>query len=137
MQAKTEGIVFRTTKYSETSVIASIYTEQFGLQGYMINGVRGKAKSNSKSSSLQLLSILSMEVYKKENKNLNRIKSFESAVVFKEIPFDVVKSSLTLFLAEVLNRTVVEEECNSPLYHFVRNSILELDGAKNNLQYFG
>ena len=51
--------------------------------------------------------------------------------MFKEIPFDVVKSSLTLFLAEVLNRTVVEEECNSPLYHFVRKSVLELDGTKN------
>ncbi len=131
MQAKTEGIVFRTIKYSETSVIAGIYTEQFGLQSYIINSVRGKGKSNSKSSALAPLSVLNMEVYKKENKNINRIKSFEPAVVFKQIPFDVVKSSLVLFLAEVLSRSVVEEECNEQLYQFLKNSIVELDATKN------
>ena len=73
MQAKTEGIVFRTIKYSETSVIAGIYTEQFGLQSYIINSVRGKGKSNSKSSALAPLSVLNMEVYKKENKNINTL----------------------------------------------------------------
>ena len=131
MQAKTEGIVFRVVKYSESSVIASVYTEQFGLQTYIINGVRGKGKSASKSSALAPLSILNMEVYKKENKNINRVKSFEPAVVFKQIPFDVAKSALVLFLAEVLNRSLQEEECNEPLYHFIRNSIAELDAEKN------
>lgn len=135
MQAKTEGIVFRVVKYSESSVIATVYTKQFGLQTYIINGVRGKGKSTSKSSALQSLSILNMEVYKKENKNINRVKSFEPAVVFKEIPFDVVKSSVILFLAEVLNRSVQEEECNEPLYLFIRNAIVELDTEKTNADF--
>ena len=130
MLAKTEGIIFRTTKYSESSVIAAIYTEQFGLQSYIINGVRGKSKT-LKPSLIQPLAMLSMEVYKREGKNINRAKSLEPLFLFKEIPFDVVKSSLAMFIAEVLNKCVVEEEKNSALFNFLKAKIISLDEEKS------
>ena len=40
MVHKTKGIVLRTVKYGETSVIVTILTELFGLQSYLVNGVR-------------------------------------------------------------------------------------------------
>lgn len=45
----TKGIVLRTIKYGETSVIASIFTESFGVQSYIVNGVRtsGKKKQST------------------------------------------------------------------------------------------
>jgi len=40
---KTRGIVFRFTKFKETSIIVTIFTEVFGLQSYIVNGVRSKS----------------------------------------------------------------------------------------------
>ncbi|MFT3936946.1 MAG: recombination protein O N-terminal domain-containing protein [Chitinophagaceae bacterium] len=48
----TKGIVLRTVKYGETSVIASIYTELFGLQSYLVNGVRTSSKKGPGKASL-------------------------------------------------------------------------------------
>ena len=39
MLLKTRGIVFRAIHYSETSLIVDIYTEERGLQKYIISGV--------------------------------------------------------------------------------------------------
>ena len=40
MLHKTRGIVFNVTDYQEASVIVQLFTEKFGIQSYIINGVR-------------------------------------------------------------------------------------------------
>lgn len=126
MLQKTHGIVFRTIKFSETSVVSKIYTEKLGLQSYIINGVRS-SKSKIKASLLQSLSLLDMEVYHREHRNLNRIKEIQAAVVFKSIPFHLLKGSVGLFMIEVLGKSIHEEETNEPLFHFIFEKIKFLD----------
>ena len=54
MVHKTKGIVLRTVKYGETSVIVTIMTELFGLQSYLINGVRSQSgKGGTKAGLFQ------------------------------------------------------------------------------------
>ncbi len=126
MLHKTQGIVFKTVKYSETSVVSKIYTAKFGLQSYLINGVRS-AKSKTKASLLQSLSLLDMEVYHREHRNLNRIKEIQAALVFHSIPFNLIKGSVGLFMIEVLSKSIHEEESNEPLFHFIFERIRILD----------
>src|SRR6266576_857317 len=94
---RTRGIVFRTIKFSETSVVSKIYTEKFGMQSYIVNGVRSE-KSKTKAAQLQVMSILEMEVYHQENRNLNRIKEMRPAYVFTSLLFEPLKSSIGLFM---------------------------------------
>lgn len=126
MIQKTHGIVFKTIKFSETSVVSKIYTEKYGLQSYIINGVRAP-KSKFKAGLLQSLSLLDMEVYHRENHNLNRVKEFRAAVVFSSLPFDLLKGSVGLFMIEILYKSIHEEEANEPLFHFIFEKIKELD----------
>lgn len=126
---QTRGIVFKTIKFSESSVISKIYTERFGLQSYIINGVRS-SKSKFKAAFLQSLSLLDMEVYYRENRNLSRVKEFRAAFVFSSIPFDLVKGSVGLFMIEVLNKSIHEEEANVSLFNFIFNKIKGLDELK-------
>ncbi|MEO6167235.1 MAG: DNA repair protein RecO [Chitinophagales bacterium] len=126
MLQKTQGIVFRTIKFSETSVVSKIYTKKFGLQSYIINGVRSN-KSKIKASLLQSLSLLDMEVYHREHRNLNRVKELQAAIVFKSIPFHLLKGSVGLFMIEVLGKSIHEEEANEPLFHFIFEKIKFLD----------
>ncbi|MBA3647350.1 MAG: DNA repair protein RecO [Chitinophagales bacterium] len=126
MLYKTRGIVFKTIKFSETSVVSKIYTERFGLQSYIVNGIRSP-KSKFKASLLQSLSLLDMEVYYRENRNLNRLKEFQFSHIFAVLPFDLLKSSIGLFMIEVLQKSIHEEEKNTSLFYFIYEKIKSLD----------
>ena len=124
----TKGIVLRTIKYGETSVIASIFTELFGIQSYMVNGVRTSGKT-SKAHFFQPASILEIEVYHNELKNLQRIKDLKWAVLYKNIFSDVTKNSVALFMVELLQKNLKQPETNEDLFHFCEDAFLQLDQA--------
>ena len=100
MLHKTKGIVLRTTNYAETSVVAKIYTQKFGLQAYLINGVK-KPKAKIPLNMLQPMHLLDMVVYHKPNGNMQRVKDVSSSPVLQTIPYDIVKSSIVIFLNEM------------------------------------
>jgi len=125
---KTNGIVLRGVKYGETSLVLTIYTEIFGLQSYLVNGVRVSSKKNpGKANFFQPASMLDMVVYQNELKNLQRIKEFRFAHVYKSIFFDVFKNSVALFMVELLLKTLKQPEPNPDLFYFIEESFLRLD----------
>jgi len=73
MLHKTRGIALHATKFSETSSVVKIYTELFGLQSYLVKGVR-KQKAKIKPGLFQPLTILDLVVYHKEKYSLQNIK---------------------------------------------------------------
>jgi DNA repair protein RecO (recombination protein O) len=122
----TKGIVLRTIKYGETSVIASVFTELFGVQSYLVNGVRTSGKT-SKAHFFQPSSILEMEVYHNELKNLQRINELKWNVLYKNILSDVIKNSVALFMVELLQKSLKQPETNEDLFHFCEDAFLQLD----------
>jgi len=134
MIENTKGVVLRTIKYSETSIIAQIYTQVFGLESFMINGVR-QTKAKHARALLQPLSLLEMVVYYKANRDIQRMKEYKSAYVFQSVPFDTVKSVLALFMAEVLYKSVKEEVSNKELFEFIEQCIQQLDQQTEGLAY--
>ncbi|MEO8820338.1 MAG: DNA repair protein RecO [Ginsengibacter sp.] len=128
----TKGIVLRTIKYGETSVIASVFTELFGIQSYLVNGVRTGGKSG-KAHFFQPSSILEMEVYHNELKNLQRIKDLKWNVLYKNILSDVTKNSVALFMVELLQKSLKQPETNENLFQFCEDAFLQLDMADNEI----
>lgn len=126
MLVKTRGIVLNHIKYRETSVIARVYTEALGVQSYIVNGVRKKGPG-SRVALFQPFTLLEMVVYTSNKGGLTRISEFKSAYPFSSIPFDIRKSSILLFLSEMVSRTIKEEEENPVLFHFLYNAIIFFD----------
>ncbi len=126
MLVKTRGIVFSYLKYRETSIIARVYTEQLGLQNYIVNGVR-KAKPPGRIALFQPFTLLELVAYTSARGGLTRLAEFRCAEPFQTLPYDVAKSSVVLFLSEVLGRAVREEEANKPLFVFLHDNILAFD----------
>lgn len=126
MLTKTEGIVFRKIPYSETSIIADIYTREHGLMSYIVGGVR-KAKARTSASLLQLMSIIEIVAYHSEKRKLHRIKEVKPAYVFQSIPLDVKKNAVLLFLAEVCSKTIREPEPNDALFEMILGYLRQLD----------
>src|SRR5882672_9774756 len=98
MTHKTKGIVLRTVKYGETSVIVAVYTELFGIQSYLVNGVRiSSKKSPGKSALFQPSAILDLVVYHNDLKNLQRIKEYKWGWLYRTIFSDVFSNAVALF----------------------------------------
>ncbi len=131
MLQKTSGIILKTTKYSENSLIVKIYTQKFGLQSYIINGIRNK-KSKNKISAFQSLSIIDLEVIHSEKKTLQRITEINSHYSFVDIPFNIIKTSICIFINEIIYKTIKEEHSDSDLYDFLTHSLYTLDVSKEN-----
>ena len=125
---KTKGIVLKTVKYGETSMIITIFTELFGLQSYIVNGVRASTKKGSgKANLFQPSAILDLVVYHNELKNLNRIKEFKWDHLYNHILSDVKKNAVALFMVELLTKCLKQPESNPDLFHFIEDSFLHLD----------
>lgn len=135
MLHKTSAIVLHTTPYSNTSVIAKLYTREFGLQGYLVNSVRS-AKAKNKNAYFQPLTLLDLVVYHNPTKSLQRISQMDYHHRFLQLPFQIYSSTQALFMAEVLYRTIREEESNPVLFDFIRDTILFLDLSKEPLPDF-
>lgn len=135
MLYKTRGIVFRFTKYGETSIIVNIFTDVFGLQGYIINGVRSKA-AKSKIALYQPLTLLDMVVYHREHANINRIKEVRCLQPFHSIAVNVKKSAIAIFINEIINKTIKEESHSKEIFEFLYLSISTLDALQDGYESF-
>lgn len=131
MQIKTQAIVLKTYKYSETSIIAKMYTKELGLMSFMVHGVR-KRKSKISASLFQALQLLSLEINYKERSNLQSIKEINIAEGVHNIHSNIIKTSIAVFIAEIIQKGVKEEEANKLLYEFIAASIEFLNEADSN-----
>lgn len=135
MLHKTTGIVLKTTNYAETSVIAKIYTQKFGLQAYIINGVK-KPSSKIRTNMLQALTVLDMVVYHKKQAGIQRISEATCAPVLLTIPYNIVKSSIALFINEMLYKALKHPTHEPLLFVFLENAIVYLDQTTENCSNF-
>ena len=130
MLIKTRGIVFKSIKYSETSLIVDIYTEEKGLRKYLISGVRRK-KASTSASLFQIMSLVDLVAYHRDDKDLTRIKEIKPDLVFQQIPFDLIKGAIGMFMIEVAQKTIRESEENPSLFNFLHHSFAYLDASAN------
>lgn len=130
MLQKTEGIVIRSLKYSETSLISTIFTRELGIQSYIVNGVRGRKVRYARAPLLQAASILQMEVYHKEHKKLQRIREFNSAYLYQNIPRSVIRGSLALFLMEVSKKAMISGVKNLEVFDLLKSCLLKIDSEE-------
>jgi len=135
MLHNTKGIVLHTLKYSETSLIVKIFTENLGLQSYLIRSVRNK-KSKMKAGIFQPLSVLEFVAYYKKKSKLQTIKEIINCFQFNGISNDIKKSSIAIFIAEILNKSIREEEQNKSLFEFIFNSVKALDEKEGKISDF-
>jgi DNA repair protein RecO (recombination protein O) len=126
----TKGIVIRIVKYGETSLIVTIFTELFGVQSYLVNGVRTSSKKgHGKANLFQPGAILELVAYHNDLKNLQRLREFRWGYVYRHIFFDILKNAVALFMVELLQKCLKQPEANANLFYFIEDAFVHLDGA--------
>ena len=133
---KARGIVLHTVKYGDSSMVVQMLTDVCGRQSYMVQGVRSTRGRGSKLALLQPLFPLEYEGLESSRMDLHRLRDMHSGLLLRSIPYDVRKSTIALFIAEVLYRLVEEREANEPLFEFVWGSIEALDALQDGVANF-
>ncbi len=122
----TEGIVLGSLKYKESSLIVNVFTSVFGMQSYVVNGVRS-SKSQGKTALFQPLTLLDMVVYYKPQRDLHRIAEAKLKYAYQQIPFDPVKRAIALFMTEIFGKVLRDEAENLGLFHLIKDGFIQLD----------
>lgn len=136
MLSKAKGIVLKKIDYSDNSVIVKIYTNLNGMQSYLVNGIKGK-RAAIKPSHLLPLTLVEIEAYHQQNKNLQRIKELKCVPILNNLHFNIQKSTVALFIAEVISKTIVQENnADENLFDFLFNCIQFLDMDDENTANF-
>ncbi|MGL4630750.1 MAG: DNA repair protein RecO [Leadbetterella sp.] len=135
MLHKTRGIVLSYIPYKETSIVCQIFTEKFGLQSYIENGVR-TAKGRAKMGFFQPMSILDLVVYQNQKKDIQRLSEFQFYKSLHSIHMDPSKSAICMFLCECIHKSLHGGEINTILYQFIENGIILLDHMKDDYEDF-
>ncbi len=132
MLQTTNGIVLRTLNYGETSLIVHVFTEKFGAQSCLIQGVRKSGKTNSKASIFSIGAVLQFTIYYQPNKQLHRIKEAQPHVIHTSTSQSVVKNAIVVMLCELVHHTLQEPETHEELYYFLNNILQHINNADTN-----
>jgi len=127
---KARGVVLHTVKYGENSLVAYLLTDLLGRENYLVQGIRTAKGKGNRAALFQPLFLLEFEGYETPRSQLHRMKEVRSFRPLATIPFDARKSTVSLFMAEVLYRLVREVEPQSPLFDFVCRAVAALDGLQ-------
>lgn len=135
MFESTRALVLNNIKYTDSASITNLYTEKYGRLPVLIRHSKSK-KSISKKSILQPLFLLDVNVRYKKNREIQQCKELVNNPIFHDIPFNIIKSSIVLFLAEFLGKVLKEEEANPALFEFLSSSIQLFDKVESGVSNF-
>ena len=126
MISPTRAIVLNHLRYGDSSLIVNLYTESMGRQAVFVKGAFSK-KSAMRAALFQPLNLVETDLHHRANRQMQRISNIQISYPFQTVPFDPVKNSIALFIAEVLHKTLKEEESNPELFSFLFHAIQALD----------
>jgi DNA repair protein RecO (recombination protein O) len=135
MLEKTKAIVLHNIKYTDSGIVVHAYTRRFGRQSILVRGLR-KKRTGKHSIMFQPLFVLETEIYYKSSREMQTLK--EASVSFSPygIQSDIMKSSVAMFLGEVLSSVLREEIPNEEMFDFIESSVMYFDGSSNNFANF-
>lgn len=136
MLQKAKSIALHTVKYGENSLVAYLYTHDFGRVTLMVNSAYGKGKSARKAIYFQPLNIVDVVFYPGKNHGMGRLKEVSVAQANTSIHLNPVKSAIAVFLGEIIYRAIREEESNANLFRFIEASIQSLDALDGGISNF-
>lgn len=124
----TRAIVLRTIRHGDHKAVITAFTERFGLRAYVVHLSR---RNGITTATLQPLSRLELVVDERHDRELHQVREIRVEAPYERVHGDPVRSSLMLFVQEILLRTLREEAANQQLFHFVRAVTEVIDHAED------
>jgi DNA repair protein RecO (recombination protein O) len=127
MQVKTKAIVLSALKFQEKSLIVKLFTLSDGLKSYFVRDAFSGRKGNHKIAYFQPLTLLEIVAVHKNKGTLENFKEIKISHPYATIASDISKSTMVMFLSEMLHHSIHEEEANPDFFSFLETAFLWLD----------
>lgn len=127
MIISTKAIVLSKIRFKDNDLIVKCYTESKGVLSFMVKNTLSSKKGKLKSAYFQPLSMLQIELDYKDNRDLQYFKNIGLLHAFQSLHTVIIKSTVAMFLAELLNMTLREEEANPSLFSYIETTLLWFD----------
>ena len=135
MLEKTRGIVLHQIKYTDSGIIAQMYTRKFGRLSFLVRGMRNK-KAGRHNILFQPMFILDLEMYYKGSHEMQIIKEFSVVYTPYDIHSNIRKSTVAIFLGEVLTSVLREESPNEEMYDYIEEAAIYFDRCSEGFANF-
>jgi DNA repair protein RecO (recombination protein O) len=135
MLEKTRGIILHQIKYTDSGIVAQIYTRKFGRQSFIIKGMR-RRKEGRHNILFQPMFILDLEMYYKTSREMHILKEFSVSFTPYDIYSNIKKSSVAIFLGEVLTSVLKEESPHDEMFDYIEDSIIYFERCKEGFANF-
>jgi DNA repair protein RecO (recombination protein O) len=135
MLEKTKGIILHQIKYTDTGIVALMYTRKFGRQSFLIKGMRNK-KAGKHNILFQPMFILELEMHYKPSREMQNLKEFSVSFTPFDIYSNIKKSCVAIFLGEVLTSVLREESLHEELFDYIEESIIYFENCKEGFSNF-
>lgn len=134
MLIKTKAIVLKYNRYSDSSFIVQLFTEQTGRMAVMVYGI--KNKKQSKFTYFQPLFLLDVVVDFKVNRSVQVLKEYKLSPPLINLNNSNSKIAISLFLSDILNKCLQEENPDLPTFEFLSTSIKIFDQLEEGIALF-
>ena len=135
MITKTRGIVLRSVRFGESSLIVDVLTKSSGRVSFMVH-IPKTSKGKIKKQYFQPMTLLDFEYDFRQRSNLQRIKDVRVSLPYSSIPIDPAKSCISLFLSEFIYYATRNEQENPTLFTYISTSVEWLDNAYEDFANF-
>lgn len=135
MILKTEGIVIRSVRYSDHSLVATIYTREYGLKSFIVPGAFS-SRGRGKQVYFQVLSCIEFVFYDKPGRDLQKLTEVQFAAIYLSIHVHPVKTAYAYLVSELINKFFPEFAPNKEAYEFIKNYTLVLDRSNDYLFHY-
>jgi DNA repair protein RecO (recombination protein O) len=135
MLQKSKGVILHQVKYSDSGIIVQAYTRESGRQAILVKGLRSK-KTGRHNALFQPLIILDLVYYYKESRSVQVLKECSAAYSPSEIYADIRKSTIAVFLGEILSSVLKEETPHYELFDYIESSIKYFDRSRQGYSNF-
>jgi DNA repair protein RecO (recombination protein O) len=125
----TEGILIKKTPYSGNGFILKVYTLKSGVKTYFTR------KNKKQKNALQPLSIIGLSGTNNPKKTIQNCNEISVSKNYTSIYDNIIKANIVLFINEVLNNVLIEEQENESMYHYIEDSLLQFDKEELNVNF--
>ena len=120
MKYSSRAIALSYIKHGESAIIAKVFTEEKGLQNFIIKGVRSE-KSKKKLGLFQALQLSNINATYLPKKSLQYLTDISLLNSQRHEGINMKKNFLSLFIAEVTSKILHDNEVDKPLFQFLWN----------------
>ncbi len=128
MLVESSGIVLRTQRFGDTSLVATVYTQQFGICTVLAKGAR--ATGSARGNVLEVPNHIRLAFYRSPRRQLFLLRAAELLERFPRLRDSLEHTVVTFVVAESLLLTQQPDEPNAALYGLLLQALRSIEQAE-------